>query len=186
MDNGHPKNVGNILPEANAESNNGLDEKEWQRALEISTPAGMPTPENLTKTELASTEDTELFTPENSAPDGLAPDNSTTPDKIAPQAPENPYKLGQITPITPIDPNQPVKIPSQKYNAANIKTTGDKLEKSTIPEIDNLIDELNQTGDLNNFYDEIRGTDEKPGMMEANLHNSFNRKLGADGQGGNQ
>ena len=183
MDNGHPKNsVGNISPEVNAEPDNSFDEKEWQKALEISTPAGMPAPEKIAKVELASTEDAGLYTAENLTSDNPAPiaqENQTL------KTSENPNELGQITPISPIGTNNPTPENSRKYNVANIKTTGDKLEKSTIPEIDNIIEELNQTGNLTNFYDEIRGTDEKPGMMEANLHNSYGRKLGADKQGGN-
>ena len=113
------------------------------------------------------------------------------PESLEPLA-KNPYELGQITPVTSANPPKtdaknftptPIPEPFQKYNKNNIRTTGDHLEKSAISEVDNVINELNQTGDLNSFYNEIRGTDETPGMMEVNLGNSFNRKLGSD-QGG--
>lgn len=171
MDNGHH----NAIFSSNPDVDDNLNEENWQKSLEISAPAGMPTPEELGASEdIASTEDAGLYSAENA----VTPDYSTpTPQEAQSiNTPENLPELGQITPI-----NQP-KITTgqvaQKYNPVNIKTTGDKLEKSTIPEIDNIISELNQTGNLSNFYDEIRGSDEKPGMMEANLQNSYGRKLG--------
>lgn len=188
MDNGHPKGnienpyftagVGNISPDVNGDLGNSIDKEDWERSLEISAPVGMPAPEQITNTEIANTEDAGLYSAENITPDSPAPkaqENQTI------KTLENPYELGQITPMgAPVDPSNPALAKPQKYNPVNIRTTGDYLEKSTIPEIDNIIEELSQTGDLNNFYDEIRGTDEKPGMMETNLQNSFNRKLGQD------
>lgn len=189
MDNGHSKGntenpyftagAGNILPEVNDDLENSIDKEEWQRSLEISTPAGMPTPEQIANTEIASTEDAGLYTAENPTSN----DSTSTPQesKII-KMPENPYELGQIAPADPISPKNPTPEAPRKYNVANIKTTGDKLEKSTIPEVDNVISELNQTGNIKNFYDEVRGTNEKPGMMEANLRNSYHRELGQDQQ----
>lgn len=165
MDNGHR----NAIFSGNPDMENSLNEENWQRSLEISAPAGMPTIEKIAtpEQEIATTEDVGLYSAEN----------ITTPDT---QTTESLQELGQITPIETTHTNQvgPVAGVSQKYNPINIKTTGDRLEKSTIPEIDNIINELNQTGNLNNFYDEIRGTDAKPGMMEINLENSYGRKLG--------
>lgn len=170
MDNGQPKGsaenpyftagVGDFSPEINDDLENSLDEKEWQKALEISTPVGLPPIEK----------------PQE-------PEQKEAVEDFA----ETPHELGKITSIDPIsfnqpiDPQEPTSEKPRKYNPTSIRTTGDHLEKSTIPEIDNVINELNQTGDLNNFYNEIRGTDDKPGMMETNLDNSFNRKLGNRG-----
>lgn len=175
MDNGH----NNAIFGGNPDMGGSLNEENWQRSLEISAPVDMPAPEQVAKTEIASTEDAGLYSAENA----LAPDNSTpaAPENQTINIPENPYELGQITSTeVPVDPANPAFAKPPKYNPVNIKTTGDHLDKSTVPEINNIIEELSQTGDLNNFYDEIRGTDEKPGMMEANLQNSFNRKLGQD------
>ena len=190
MDNGHPKGntenpyftagVGNFSPEVNDEPENSLDEKEWQKALEISTPVGMPPlekPQDTTEAIISGpqTEQTEQ------------PSQTESPEPALPTSLSE-SGLGQIVPSDIIPKNQqtPDSAHQSKYNPVNIKTTGDKLEKSTIPEIDNVINELNQTGDLTNFYDEIRGTDEKPGMFDANIGNSFNRKLGQDQSSGQQ
>ena len=166
MDNGHH----NAIFSGNPDVDDNLNEENWQQSLEISAPAGMVAPEQLANTEIATTEDAGLYSAENS----LTPDNQAT---LATNLEiQNTPELGQITPIE--QPKPTTEIAPQKYNPVNIKTTGDKLEKSTIPEVDNIINELNQTGNLNNFYDEIRGTDAKPGMMEINLENSYGRKLG--------
>lgn len=178
MDNGHPKGntenpyftvgVGDFSPEVNDEPENSLDEKEWQKALEISTPVGMPPIEKPDEPKEAI-----ISKPQT---DPIEKTEPSTPSSLSES------ELGQIIPFDSISKNRetPGKIYQSKYNPINIKTTGDKLEKSTIPEIDNVINELDQTGNLTNFYDEIRGTDEKPGMFDANIGNSFNRKLGQD------
>ena len=154
MDNGHH----NAIFSSNPDMDDNLNLENWQESLKEAVPAGMPTPEELgTSEDIATTEDAGLYSAET----------LNTPDAS---------ELGQITPIE--QPKTVTENLPQNYNPVNIKTTGDKLEKSTIPEIDNIITELNQTGNLSNFYDEIRGTDEKPGMMETNLKNSYNRKLG--------
>ena len=169
MDNGHHNAIFSGSPEVGDD----LNTENWQESLKEATPAGIPTPEELSAPEeIASTEDAGLYSAENT----LAPDYSTPSADESVNTPENLPELGQITSIE--QPKITVENTPQKYNPVNIKTTGDKLEKSTIPEIDNIITELNQTGNLSNFYDEIRGTDEKPGMMEVNLKNSYNRELG--------
>lgn len=156
-----------------------VNESDWQRSLEISAPVDMPAPEQLNeqsleqpKEQIATTEDAGLYSAENS----LTPD-SQTPIAQEAQTIKTPEDLPQLGQITPINQPEPGAF-SQNYNPVNIKTSGDKLEKSTIPEVDNVIAELSQTGNLNSFYDEIRGSDQKPGMMEANLKNSYGRKLG--------
>ena len=138
----------------------------------------MPTPEALQE------KANDFFTKENTV--GNFPDSSEQTaaenQNIAENQPsesqplENlsqPNELGQITTIAA--PSIAPTSENKSFNTAKIKTTGDRLEKSTIPEIDRAINELNQTGNLNNFYDEIRG---EGGMTDANLNNSFNRKLG--------
>lgn len=91
------------------------------------------------------------------------------------KTPETIAELGQITTlenainVTPVA-GQPT------YNPDNIKTSGDRLEKSSIAEIDTAVEQLNQTGNLSDFYEEIRG------MTEVNLNNSFNRKLYGKGE----
>lgn len=176
MDNGHH----DAIFSGNPDMGSSLNEENWQQSLEISAPVDMPAPEQIATPEqmanlgqlagqkIATTEDAGLYSAEN----------ASTPDSQTPAAQENTYELGQVTPINQPAPAQVQESAPQKYNPMNIRTTGDKLEKSTVPEIDNIISELNQTGNLSNFYDEIRGTDEKPGMMETNLQNSYGRKLG--------
>lgn len=162
MDNGHHNAIF-----SSPDVDDNLNEENWQRSLEISAPAGMPTPEQIIASG-ENAEKNELSTPEN----------TNTPNAPAPENPiplENPQPFGQITPISG---PQPQSANPKTYNPVDIKTTGDRLEKSTIPVIDNAISELNQTGNLSNFYDEIRG------MTEVNLNNSFNRKLYDNGAGG--
>lgn len=166
--------AGDASPEINNDPENSLDEEVWQKSLDVSVPTDLPTPEkplSIPERETSKTESSKIPSPDA---------ESRSAESLPPSA--NPFELGQIAPTTPktiTTPAQPVN-QSHRYNPAHIKTTGDHLEKTTIPEVDNVIEELSQTGDLRNFYDEIRGTDEKPGMVEANLHNSFNRRLGED------
>lgn len=160
--------AGNMSPEANDfEPENNLDEENWQRSLEISTPVNLPSPEDVrSKTENQTTLNTI-----NS--DNLTLDGSTELGRIV--STDYPSKTTSV----PDSQNTSLNTTATVFNPTNIRTTGDRLEKSAIPEVDNVINELNQTGNLNNFYEEIRGTgDEKLGMLGANLNNSFNRKLG--------
>lgn len=134
-----------------------LDEENWQKALDISKPTDMPSPTKVVETSEQDTPELPNFTP---------PETSES-------------KLGQITTIEN-SINMPEVRKESNYNPGSIKTTGDKLEKSSIIEVDNAITELNQTGNLSNFYDEIRS------MTEVNLNNSFNRKLYQDDAGGSK
>lgn len=152
-----------------------LNQDDWQRSLEISAPTSLPTPEALQE------KANDFFTEENTVgnfPGTSGNENTEEPpvvDSQPPETPANPDELGQITPIS--TPAPTLSSENKSFNSSNIRTTGDHLEKSTIPEIDSAISELNQTGNLNNFYDEIRG---EGSMLDANLRNSFNRKLGDD------
>lgn len=161
-----------------------LNAENWQRSLEISTPVDLPTPEKLAAVTEAiySTPEPAEINPASAettptayeAPIISSEASTAAPEQFQPQpqaqmGPQIPTELGQITSIS-----APINTPSQNqsYNPVNIKTTGDKLEKSSITEVDNAISQLNQTGNLSDFYDQIRG------MTEVNLNNSFNRKLG--------
>jgi hypothetical protein len=155
MDNGHM----NGIFSGNSEITNDLNSENWQKSLEISKPVNLPAPEKI-----ASTEDTELTTPETPVPEGPATlENSATLEN-----PANSDQLGQITPVT-TEPN--LDLQNTIYNPSNIKTTGDYLDKGSMAEIEKLEDKLSQDGDLNSFYDETRN------LTAVNLSNSFNRKL---------
>ena len=91
------------------------------------------------------------------------------------RTPESATELGQITTLENAISVAPVA-EHPTYNPDNIKTSGDRLEKSSIIEVDTAIEQLNQTGNLSDFYEEIRG------MTEVNLNNSFNRKLYGKGE----
>ena len=166
--------VGNTPAEDNTyKSEDNLDEENWKQALDISKPVGIPNPTEAAKL------------PESPEP---GPKNTSEPPVKTPKIPDfpnfkppedNESKLGEITTIEN-SINLPEVKKSSSYNPDSIKTTGDKLETSSITEVDNAITELNQTGNLSNFYEEIRS------MTEANLNNSFNRKLYQDNTGENK
>ena len=58
------------------------------------------------------------------------------------------------------------------FDRKKIKT-GETLEEAGVQEVQNVINKLNQDGNVADFYDTARD------MMEANLDNSYNRKLAA-------
>lgn len=142
MENGQHNVLQPISDDFNAEN--------WQKSLDISAPLDMPSPET-------------FLTPEatDEIPEASRP---SEPAKLS-EAPEDPNKLGQITTV-----EKPVSLNVSRvnYNPANIKTTGDRLDKATMTEIANVENRLAETHDLNNFYEEIRG---EGGMMEINLNN---------------
>lgn len=143
-----------------------LNAENWQRSLEISSPVDMPKPEVVAASEAL-------------IPEAVSKNPAISPEAIQKiNQPEATTELGQITTIENAMSVAPVA-KQLSYNPTNIRTTGDHLEKSSIAEIDNAISELNQTGDLSNFYNEIRG---EGSMLEANLDNSFNRKLYDEGR----
>ena len=162
-----PAEDNNYKPEDN------LDEENWQKALNISKPVNIPSPTNITET----VGDLETKTGEATPTPERLPNTAKLPNLNPPENKEP--KLGEIATI-----ENSISLPEAKkqpgYNPDSIKTTGDKLEKSSITEVDNAITELNQTGNLSNFYEEIRN------MTETNLNNSFNRKLYQDDAGGNK
>lgn len=151
--------VGNEPPENNnIEPEINLDEENWQKALDISTLVGMPTPE-----QVAPKAENQAESPT---------DTANTSTELASDAPKDPATLGQITSIASPNPSQDTVKP---YNPANIKTSGDYLDKNSLAEIERIKEKLNQDGDLNSFYDHTRD------LTEVNLNNSFSRKLYQDG-----
>ena len=72
-------------------------------------------------------------------------------------------------PETPPE-NNATPEPATPFDKSRIKT-GKSLSKDSAQEINKVIGKLNRDGDVASFYDTARD------MMEANLENSFNRKL---------
>ena len=134
-----------------------LNQENWEASLNISAPVGMPSPENFGPHEALKQE---ILTP-------AEPISSSESLKRSDETPA----LGQITSI-----GQPAQeaVTRVNYNPAYIRTTGDHLDKATLGELEKVEERLDQTGDLNNFYEEVRG---EGSMLEANLNNSFNREL---------
>ena len=167
MDNGHKNAIFSVNPDMeNSLNQENWSEENWQHSLEISKPLDMPAPEKFEKVETPVIVSEAPVKTLEAAPIASSLERNTPEDQ----------PLGQITPTTPqINP----AITRVNYNPANIRTTGDHLEKTTLKEVDGVIERLSQTGDLNNFYEEIRGEDS---MLEANLNNSFNRKLYHEGE----
>ena len=151
--------VGNQPADQNDyEKENNLDEENWQRSLEISTPVDLPSPEQINKRE---------------AYESPAPIAS----EVSREAPKKP-EFGEIIPINPNIPKPAAEVATGKHNHANIRVIGDHLEKSAITEIENAFSELDQTRNLSPFYDEIRGTGGEEGMSDALLDNTYKRKIG--------
>ncbi|MBQ3292886.1 hypothetical protein IJG93_01065 [Candidatus Saccharibacteria bacterium] len=172
--------VGNTPAENNDyKPEDNLDEENWQQALDISKPVDLPDPTKATgdsgMAEAKNPSEKPPIAPgvEPKHPAGIPElPNFKPPEDAGP-------KLGQIATIEN-SINLPEVKKSSSYNPDSIKTTGDKLETSSITEVDNAIAELSQTGNLSNFYEEIRN------MTETNLDNSFNRKLYQNNTGGDK
>ena len=64
------------------------------------------------------------------------------------------------------------------FSERSIRTEGDHLSKTAIKEVEAVISALDSTGNVADFYSAIRGDAKHPGMMQANLKNSFNREVG--------
>ena len=63
------------------------------------------------------------------------------------------------------------------FNASLIRTDGDRINKSAISEVDDVVSKLAQTGNTADFYATVRGDEKHPGMVRANLKNSYNREV---------
>ena len=170
MDNGrHNAIFSNLTPD------DDLNQENWQKSLEISAPIDMPSPEQIAGMGVAETaqmpsEKTPLADVPTNLKDQDAPTSAPTPNHFDTHSSP---ALGQITAIS--SPTITDTLPG--YHPENIRTAGDHLEKSALAEINAATDKLNQTGNLSDFYDEIRN------MTEVNLNNSFNRKLYHDDNG---
>ena len=171
--------VGNIPAEDNTyKPEDNLDEENWQKALDISKPVDLPSPTE-------ATGNSDITEAKESEKPPIIPETDPKHPTDIPKLPnfnlpkEEDPKLGQIATLEN-SINLPEVKKSSSYNPDSIKTTGDKLETSSITEVDNAIAELSQTGNLSNFYEEIRN------MTETNLDNSFNRKLYQNNTGGDK
>lgn len=63
------------------------------------------------------------------------------------------------------------------FSVTDIRTEGDHINSAAIREVDSTLLKLSQTGNISDFYATIRGDDNHPGMVRANLKNSFNREV---------
>ncbi len=106
-----------------------------------------------------------------------------TPDQSPDQSPDQLNTLQTQAFENLITPGPTLEAPTKQNTAAieealntpfdktAFKTT-DKLDQTGVEAIDAAVEKLNQDGDIANFYDTARQ------MMEANLDNSYDRKLG--------
>lgn len=82
--------------------------------------------------------------------------------------------LGEIIDTEPVRQSSPsAQIEQSSYIPTEIITEGDHISAKTVNQVENELNRLSQTGNIADFYDDIRN------MMEANLENSYHRKLGA-------
>ncbi len=135
----------------------------------ISTPDGAQINQNIAAVEsVIGGNDQNIWAPERDnrnignkaiSSNEIAPDAGVT--KSPDMAPGTPGGLGEIVDLNP-SIMQPAQQPAQDvsaalaFNEALIRTDGDHIAKSAIKEIDNAKNELNQTGDIFNFYDKAR------------------------------
>ena len=135
MDNGHHNAIFSGSPEVGDD----LNTENWQESLKEATPAGMPTPEELSAPEeIASTEDAGLYSDE---------------EPLAPDA----LELGQITPVTSPSQSLPTAPTTYQDEISPIRIDGDRMSKSGIEKVDRALEELGQDRLLSPFYDKIRG-----------------------------
>ena len=64
------------------------------------------------------------------------------------------------------------------FSEHSIRTEGDRLSKAALKEVESTISAFESTGNVADFYSAIRGDAKHPGMMQANLKNSFGREVG--------
>ena len=63
------------------------------------------------------------------------------------------------------------------FNPKLIRTDGDRISRTAILEVNNVISKLSQTGNAADFYASVRGDADHPGMVRSNLKNSYNREV---------
>ena len=111
----------------------------------------------------------------------MNPSEQITPEpSLENQNSENPQEqLGKIVDLETLSKNsspQEVKpAESLNFDKTTIKTTK-KLSEAGIKAIEKSTNQLSQTGNVYNFYEEIRG---EGGLVDSNLDNSYGRKLAA-------
>lgn len=93
-------------------------------------------------------------------------------------------KIGEIIdidlpPIAEPSLPEPEATSAPIFNEKLIRTDGDRINKGALFEIDHAIKKFSQTGNAADFYAEVRGTSDKPGMLGSHLKNSYNRELAA-------
>lgn len=83
-------------------------------------------------------------------------------------------KLGEIiTMNAPLPPASSTTSTPTSTPSEHIYTRGDHLNDAGVAAVNEAINKLSQTGNIVDFYTEVRN------MMEGNLKNSFNRKVAA-------
>lgn len=89
-------------------------------------------------------------------------------------------ELGKIIDVNPMPPvpqaeqiEQALNPDIVRFDSKLIKTEGDHVSKATLREVDKAEVKLSQDGNIADFYTTVRN------MMEANLDNSYDRKLAA-------
>ena len=65
------------------------------------------------------------------------------------------------------------------FDSHRIRTKGDHIDRGALVEINHVIREFNQTNNAADFYTEVRGSKDQPGMLDSNLENSYGRVFGA-------
>ena len=107
-----------------------------------------------------------------------APETTMNSDDTELEAP-NPVKMGKVIRLEPRSETGSDKEPTAS-EVAKLATfdkrkiiTRETLDESSVQEVQSVIDGLNKGADPADFYETARD------MMEANLDNSYNRKLAA-------
>ena len=143
----------------NPDKNDDLNLENWGANMP-SAPFSHPT--------IVSSETPAMVTGESSGVMNSAPVKTHESPARLENDPLAPPPMGQVVQISSaVEP-----LTATPENPSVIRTDGDHLSSAAIAEIDNAVSELGQTGDLATFYDKVQS------LTEANLENSFNRKIG--------
>lgn len=169
MDYGQPVNTPNQEPFFTAGAGNAPETVNTDKSNSLTSEAYIAErdPKNLGNVAIASSSEQAPTTTE------LPPENQS------PNEMPNKQGLGQIINLemppgseqTPEDNTE--KAPT--FDRASISTSK-KLSRAGLRAIDSVTSKLSKDGDVYDFYEEIRGEN---GLVEANLENSYNRKLAA-------
>lgn len=91
-----------------------------------------------------------------------------------------PHEMVEVIAPPNMEPSDAIikdAISAVHFDPKLIRTDGDRIGKTALTEVDNVIQGLNQTGDAADFYATVRGDNNHPGMVRANLKNSYNREV---------